>query len=92
MKRRATFPGDDGIYRAVGSIVDTYYLNDADAERYIYLRPAYPKDPHNRIVQADCWIVDREGNINPGTAEAPVPFYLDALGERIAQQPREEEL
>lgn len=81
---RKRFPGNDGIYQALGGISSTYYLNDADAERYIYLRPAYPKDPHNRIVLADCWIVDKEGNINPGTAESPVPFGIEALGQRVA--------
>lgn len=82
--KRKTFPGNDGIYKALGGIADHHYLNEEDAQRYRYLRPAYPKDPHNKIVVSDCWIVDKDGNTNPGTDASPVPFYLEALGKRVA--------
>ena len=82
---RKTFPSNDGIYQVVGGISSTYYMNDDDAKRYRYLKPAYPKDPHNVIKVSDCWIVDKEGNINPGTAESPVPFQVEVLGRKVSK-------
>lgn len=82
MTKRQHFPGE-GIYEAVGGIPDSYYVCQEHARRYRYLEPAYPQDRDNRIVIADCWIVDANGEVNPGTNVSPVPFCLEALGRRI---------
>jgi hypothetical protein len=63
MKTRKRFP-TSGIYAAIGGIADTYYLTTSDARRYRYLKPAAGAQPGNSI--ADCWIVDKQGRVNPG--------------------------
>ena len=80
---RKRFP-TEGIFRAQGGIADTYFLNDTDKRRYRYIKPARPDSIQPECTIADCWIVDREGRVNPGTNVSPVPFCLAAVGKRIA--------
>jgi hypothetical protein len=78
---RKRFP-IEGIYTAIGGICESYYLDDDDARRFRYLMPAEYMTPTCSL--GDCWIVDKDGQLNPGTNVSPVPFCLDAIGRRIA--------
>jgi hypothetical protein len=78
---RKKFP-TTGIYAVIGGICDVYYLTERDSRRYRYITPAEYATP--QCWMADCWIVDKNGNINPGTDNSPVPFALDQIGRRIA--------
>ena len=80
MKTRAKFPVR-GIYAVRGGVPSSYYLTPADARRYRYARPAEYVQPE--AVIADCWIVDRNGHVNPGTNVSPVPFCREVIGRRI---------
>lgn len=82
---RKVFPRK-GIYRCSG-LSSSYYENDADEKRYRYVTPAYTDTSYadaRRLWQSDCWIVDKAGEINPGTAACPVPINLDNIGRRVA--------
>ena len=81
MATRKTFP-TSGIYRTTETISDSNYCNDNDAKRYRYLLPADYVQPQNSI--GDCWIVDAQGNVNPGTDVSPVPFCREMIGRRIS--------
>ena len=78
--KRKTFP-TEGIYTVQGSIASTYYLEPEHARRFRYVRPGEYARSGNVI--ADCWIVDKHGQVNPGTNVFPVPFSLSAIGRRI---------
>ena len=71
-----------GIYRVKGGLASTHYLSAADRRRYRYVLPARGFPPEATV--ADCWIVDRQGAINPGTAASPVPVRREDLGRRVA--------
>jgi len=80
MRERKNFP-TSGIFQTDG-LASSYYLDDAAEKRYRYVRPAEYAQPGNCI--ADCWIVDKDGNINPGTNVSPVPVSRASIGRRIA--------
>ena len=81
MKTRKNYPLT-GIFVVRGGLASTHFLTEVDRRRYRYVTPA-----RNLITNpwvADCWIVDRDGNINPGTNVSPVPVRREDLGRRIA--------
>jgi len=80
-KPRARFPGF-GLYRVIGGLASTHYLCEADRRRFPYAAPARLNPPTAYV--GDCWIVNRHGQINPGTAASPVPVRREALGRRVA--------
>lgn len=59
-------------------------MSKADQRRYRYVTPARPEGTNERTQMADCWIVDKDGNRNPGTGVSPIPVSLGALGRRVA--------
>jgi hypothetical protein len=71
---RANFP-TAGIFRARHAYTPT-------APRFRYVTPAAGAQPCNIV--ADCWIVDRFGNIDPGYNVSPVPVARSAIGRRVA--------
>jgi hypothetical protein len=78
---RKSFP-IRGIFAVQGGISSTYYLKPEHAKRYRYIRPAQYAHRSHHI--ADCWIVDKQGKVNPGTNVSPVPFCKEAVGRRVA--------
>ena len=81
MRTRKKFP-TSGIYAVIGGISNGYFLNDADKRRFRYINPAGASLPTSWV--GDCWIVDKEGVINPGTNCSPVPFTRESIGRRVA--------
>jgi hypothetical protein len=81
MKPRAKFPGF-GIYAVRGGLASTHYLCEADRKKFRYAAPARLHPPTAHV--ADCWIVDRHGQINPGTVASPVPVRREVLGRLVA--------
>ncbi len=84
MKPRALFPRP-GIYAVRGGLASSHYLSEADRRRYRYAAPARLHSPSAYV--GDCWIVDRSGQINPGTAVSPVPVRREVLGRLVAAMP-----
>lgn len=80
MQARTSFP-ILGIYRVIGGISDDNYLTEEDQLRYQYITPAEGTRPEMFV--ADCWIVDKNGEINPGTSNSPVPFRREVIGNRV---------
>lgn len=78
---RSHFP-TVGIYECLVDL-SNYHLTKADGKRFIYLRPADYVSEESFI--GDCWIVDKDGEINPGTNVSPVPVHLANIGRRIDQ-------
>lgn len=78
---RSHFPTDiRGIYEC-DSLSDACFMSKADAKRYRFVQPAdYCSES---AVIGDCWIVDKDGQINPGTNVSPVPIHRDCIGRRI---------
>ena len=72
-----------GIFAVCGKLASTHFLTEVDRRRYRYVTPAGRHISNSWV--ADCWIVDREGNINPGTNVSPVPVRREDLGRRIAE-------
>lgn len=83
MRSRVNFPVS-GIYSINGGIAGSHYLTDADQRRYRYVMPSTDVRPEYYV--ADFWIVDRDGNLNPGTDYSPVPFRRDDIGRRVGKQ------
>ena len=71
-----------GIFAVRGGLATTHFLNEADRRRYRYVTPAGRHIPNSWV--ADCWIVDRDGQVNPGTNRSPVPIRRENLGRRVA--------
>lgn len=69
----------EGIYKA--EISSSYYLSEEDEKRYCYIKPYEYAQPESLL--ADCWIVDIDGNVNPGTNISPVPIRKDDIGRRV---------
>ena len=84
MKPRAHFPRP-GIYAVRGGLASSHYLGEADRRRYRYAAPARVHSPTAYV--GDCWIVDRLGFVNPGTARSPVPVRREVLWRRVAEMP-----
>ncbi len=80
MRARKFYPFT-GIFAVRGGLASTYFLTEADRGRYRYVTPAGRHISNSWV--ADCWIVDRDGHINPGTAVSPVPIRRGDLGRRI---------
>lgn len=72
----------DGIFAVRGGLASTHFLTEADRGRYRYVTPAGRHIANSWV--ADCWIVDRAGNVNPGTNLSPVPIRREDLGRRVA--------
>ena len=85
-KPRTRFP-TVGIYQVHGQICSTHFLCAADRRRYRFVMPARHVFPEAWL--GDCWIVDQDGERNPGTDCSPVPFRLDVIGERVDTDPLE---
>jgi len=81
MKSRAHFPRP-GIYAVRGGLASSHYLSEADRRRFRYAAPSRLHPPTSHV--ADCWIVDKTGQINPGTAVSPVPVRREVLGRLVA--------
>lgn len=77
---RKRFP-TTGIYRH--DIPSGYFLTEADKRRYRYITPA--EGTIATMFISDCWIVDKHGNLNPGTNVSPVPVRRDQIGRRIGK-------
>jgi hypothetical protein len=77
---RKKFP-TKGIFSVYGSLTDDNYLTDEDKKRYRYVMPAEYAESHMWI--ADCWIVDKEGNLNPGTNVSPIPVNRNLIGRKV---------
>lgn len=82
MSPRKVFP-TTGIFAVRGGLASTHFLTEADRGRYRYVTPS--GRPLGAYWVADCWIVDREGNVNLGSAHYPVPIRREVLGRRIAE-------
>jgi len=80
VKARKFYPFT-GIFAVRGGLASTHFLTEADRGWYRYVTPAGRHISNSWV--ADCWLVDREGHINPGTAVSPVPIQREALGRRI---------
>ena len=84
MKPRSRFPRP-GIYVVRGGLASSHYLSEADRRRYRYAAPARL---HPALAYVgDCWIVDHNGCVNPGTAVSPVPVRREVLGQLVAAMP-----
>jgi hypothetical protein len=77
---RKKFP-TSGIY-ACSSLASSDYMTKEDERRYRYITPAYGEDSRDCFM-ADCWIVDKHGNVNPGTNVSPVPVRLSSIGRKV---------
>jgi hypothetical protein len=75
---RKRFP-TSGIYRC--ELSSSHFLTEDDERRYRYITPIIGTPPTSFV--ADCWIVDANGCVNPGTAASPVPVRRDDIGRRI---------
>lgn len=51
-----------------------------DRGKYKY---AVPVDYADCCTFGDCWLVDIDGNIDPGYNVSPVPIHADSLGEVV---------
>ncbi len=71
-----------GIFAVRGELATTHFLTEADRRRFRYVTPAGRHISNSWV--ADCWIVDRDGNVNPGTAVSPVPIRKENLGRCVA--------
>lgn len=72
-----------GIFAVRGGLASTHFLTEADQGRYRYVTPTGLHISNSWV--ADCWIVDRDGQINPGTSRSPVPIRREDLGRRICE-------
>ena len=70
-----------GIFAVLGGLASTHFLTEADRSRYRYVTPAGRHISNSWV--ADCWIVDCDGQVNPGTNRSAVPIQREALGRRI---------
>lgn len=80
MRARKFYPFT-GIFAVRGGLASTHFCKEEDRGRYRYVTPAGRHISNSWV--ADCWIVDRDGHINPGTAVSPVPIRREDLGRRI---------
>ncbi len=71
-----------GIFAVRGGLATTHFLTEADRRRFRYVTPAGRHIANSWV--ADCWIVDRDGKVNPGTAVSPVPIRKESLGRCVA--------
>lgn len=71
-----------GIFAVRGGLATTHFLTGVDRRRYRYVTPAGRHIANSWL--ADCWIVDCDGNVNPGTARSKMPIRKEHLGRRIA--------
>ena len=82
-RERKRYP-TNGIYTVKGGLPEEYYLTAEARRRYRYVKPADYAMPQCWL--ADCWIVDKQGHINPGTCNSPVPIAIDQIGRRLTRK------
>lgn len=74
-----------GIYR-VSNLPSSHFMTPEDERRFNCVRPAR-EDMEDWVAKqcwlADCWIVDKDGNTNPGTSNCPVPAHLKNIGRKV---------
>lgn len=82
---RKYFPTDtNAIYSVIGGLSEDNYLQcfkPHHGRRYRYISPA--NDQSRQYWVGEVWIVDKAGNINPGTNNSPIPISLDRIGRRL---------
>ena len=82
MRTRKTFPASGIFSVRRGAIATSHYLSEADEYRYRYVQPAGIATPSSYV--ADCWLVDKNGAVNPGTNVSPVPIRRELIMRRVA--------